>query len=162
MSKDLKQMQVAGGEEMKAVSGPASAPSVAIVKRKHWKIGVAPPSYVAALGLLLLALPSSQPAHALDAISLAGVSKAFETAAPAQDHPDQHAGRHGDRGPARIRPRPLVRPGNESADKADDYAGLRAYAAGLGSDQAGARNGPTRSSRPGRRPEGCEDAAPRS
>ena len=116
MSKDLKQMQFAGGEEMNAVSGPASAPSVAIVRRKHWKFGLAPPSYVAALGLLLLALPSSQPAHALDAISLAGVSKAFETAAPPK------ATRISMQGDTTI-------------------AALREFVQGLSSDQAGRQGG---------------------
>ena len=112
--------------------GPASAPSVDIVKRKHRKIGVPSPSYLVALGLLLLALPSSQPAHALDAISLAGVNKAFETAAPAKT---TRIGVQGDAAMAALREFVQGLSSNQ-ADKADDYAGLRAYAAGLGSDQA--------------------------
>jgi DmsE family decaheme c-type cytochrome len=99
------------------------------------------PSFAAAVGLLLLALPSSRPAHALDAISLAGVGAAFETAAPAKV---TRVAMQGDTAIAALRAfvKGLAsdQPTNVSADKADDYAGLRAYAAGLGSDQAAARN----------------------
>jgi DmsE family decaheme c-type cytochrome len=119
---------------MKAVMGPASAPSVG--NRKHWKFGVPTPARAAALGLLLLALPASQPAQALDAISLAGVNKAFETTAPAQT---TRISMQGDAAMVALRDFVQGLSSNQPADKADDYAGLRAYAVGLGGDQATTR-----------------------
>jgi DmsE family decaheme c-type cytochrome len=130
-------MQVCGGVEMKAVGG--FAPSVGIVSKTKWKAGISAPSLFTAVGLLLLALPSN-PAHAFDGISLAGVNKAFETAAPAKT---TRISMQGDAALNALRDfvqgLPSGQATNVAADKADDYSGLRAYAAGLGSDQAAAR-----------------------
>jgi DmsE family decaheme c-type cytochrome len=93
------------------------------------------PSFVTAIGLFLLALPSSQPAHAFDSISLADVNKAFATAAPAATK----ASMDGDSAVAALREFVQGLSSSQPADKADDYTGLRAYAAGLGSDQAAPR-----------------------
>jgi DmsE family decaheme c-type cytochrome len=122
---------------MRTVSGPASASAVGGITAKR-KISVASSSCAAALGLLLLALPSAQPAHALDAISLAGVSKAFETTAPANA---TRISMQGDTAIAALRDFVQGLSSDQAAaDKADDYVGLRAYAAGLGGDQTSARN----------------------
>jgi DmsE family decaheme c-type cytochrome len=133
-------MQVCGGVEMKTVGNPASAASNGAISRKKRRAGVAAPSFAAAVGLLFLALPSSRPAHAFDSISLAGVNKAFETAAPAVA---TRTSMRGDTAVAALRDFVQGLSANEaanvSADKADDYAGLRAFAAGLASDQASVR-----------------------
>jgi DmsE family decaheme c-type cytochrome len=114
---------------MTAVGNPAS--------RKPWKAGVAAPPLAAAVGLLLLALPSSQPAFALDSLSLAGINKAFDTAAPANT---TRISMQGDTAIDALRAFVGSLSSDRAvSDKADDYAGLRAYAAGLGSDQAPAR-----------------------
>jgi DmsE family decaheme c-type cytochrome len=103
--------------------------------RLKWKVGGSVPSFLAAVGLLL-ALPSS-PAHAFDSLSLAAVNKAFESAAPAVA---TKTSMRGDTAIAALREFVQGLEGaNVSADKADDYAGLRAYSAGIGSDQASAR-----------------------
>jgi DmsE family decaheme c-type cytochrome len=97
--------------------------------RGTWKVSA--PSFLAAVGLLL-ALPSAQPAKAFDSLSLAGVNKVFETAAT-------KTSMRSDTAVASLRD--FVRgldAASVSADKADDYSGLRAYAAGLGSDPASA------------------------
>jgi DmsE family decaheme c-type cytochrome len=134
MWKDLKQMQVAGGVDMKAVNGPAGA--LGVLGRGSRRAGV--PSLAAAVGLLMLALPS-QPAQALDGISLAGVNTAFETAAPAATKTSMH----GDTAMAALREfvagLSSAQPAAASADAVDDYTDLRAYAAGLGAEQASAR-----------------------
>ncbi len=133
MSKHL--MQVAGGVDMKAVGGPASA--LGLVSRRTWKAGVSVTSFVAAV--FLVALPASQPAQALDAISLAGVNKAYETAAPAAIKTTMR----GDTAVAALREFVQGLPSNTStatADTADEYSDLRAYAGGLGADQTAARN----------------------
>src|SRR5262249_26417642 len=134
MSKDP--MQVAGGVAMNAVAGPASAHG--FVSGRKSKAGISVPSFVAALGLFLLALPSSQPAHALDAISLAGVNKVFETAPPAKT---TRVNAQGDAALTALREFVGGLSQRQAADAAaaDDYAGLRAYAAGLGADRAAAR-----------------------
>jgi DmsE family decaheme c-type cytochrome len=133
----LKQMQVCGGVEMKAVGNLAGGPSVGVVSGRRWKAGVSAPSFLAAVGLLLLAIPASQPAKALDTLSLAGVNKAFETAAPAKA---TRISMQGDAAIAALREFVGNLSSSQAAsDKADDYAGLRAYAAGLGSDQVTAR-----------------------
>jgi DmsE family decaheme c-type cytochrome len=84
----------------------------------------------AALGLLLLALPAPQPAHALDAVSLADVNKAFATAAPAR------TGLKSDAALVALRNFVQGLSSDQAADvPADDYSGLRAYAAGLDGDR---------------------------
>jgi len=103
--------------------------------RAKSKVGISAPSLFAAVGLLL-ALPSSQPAHAFDSLSLAGVNKAFESAAPVATKTSMR----GDTAIAALRDFVQGLEGaNAATDKADDYAGLRAYAAGIGSDQASSR-----------------------
>jgi DmsE family decaheme c-type cytochrome len=134
MSKKLKRIQVAGGVDMTAVVGLVS--DLRGSGRRSRKSGASVPSFVAAVGLLLLALPSSQPAHALDAISIAGVNKAFETAAPAATKTSMR----GDTAVAALREfvqgLSSSQATDASADKADDYMDLRAYSAGLGADRA--------------------------
>jgi DmsE family decaheme c-type cytochrome len=124
---------------MKAVSGPVSALLVNEVRKRKWKTGLSSSSYLAAIGLLFLVLPGHpQPAHALDAISLAGVNSAFEATGPTaattkaslQDDAALTAIRDFAQG---LSPK---QPANVAAD---GYADLRAYASGLGGDQAGAR-----------------------
>jgi DmsE family decaheme c-type cytochrome len=103
--------------------------------RGKWTVGVSTPSFLAAVGLLL-ALPLSQPAHAFDSLSLAGVNKAFETAAPAVA---SKTSMRSDTAIAALRD--FVQgldTANVSADKADDYSGLRAYADEIQVAQAGA------------------------
>jgi DmsE family decaheme c-type cytochrome len=120
---------------MNAVGSPASAPSVGVVSGRIWKAGVSAPSFLAAVGLLLLAIPS--PANAFDSLSLAGVNKAFEAAAPANT---TRISMQGDTAIAALREFVgSLSSAQGAADKVDDYAGLRAYAAGLGGDKASAR-----------------------
>jgi len=125
---------------MKAVDGPAGIRSPDVIGRKQRKAAARLASCFAAAGLLILAFASSDPAHAFDAISLASVNKAFETTGPA------HTTRVSMQGDAAIAALREFVQGlssgqavNAAADKPDDYADLRAYAAGLGSDQAHAR-----------------------
>jgi len=125
---------------MKAVDGPAGIRSPDVIGRKQRKAAARLASCFAAAGLLILAFASSDLAHAFDAISLASVNKAFETTGPA------HTTRVSMQGDAAIAALREFVQGlssgqavNAAADKPDDYADLRAYAAGLGSDQAHAR-----------------------
>src|SRR5215831_18671660 len=111
-------MQVAGGVDMKAVGGSSSAPGVRVVNKSVCKAGVALPSFVAAVGLMLLALPASQPAHAFDAISLAGVNKAFQTAGPAVA---TKTSMKNDSAIAALREYAQGLSSNEAANAADDY-----------------------------------------
>src|SRR5690348_15471876 len=128
-------MQVAGAC-MKTVDGPASCLSCEIIGIRRRKAAAALRSCVAAAGLLTLGFASSEPAHAFDAISLAGVNAAFETAAPAKT---SRVSMQGDAALAALREfvqgLPSSQAATVSAAKADDYADLRAYAHDLGFDQ---------------------------
>jgi DmsE family decaheme c-type cytochrome len=124
---------------MKASWGAAGAPSVDVVRKNRPRAGAFSPSLVAALGLLLITFPSSQPAHGFDAISLAGVNKAFETTAAT---PTIQISMQGDAAIAALHEFAQGLASNQTvnvvADKADDYADLRAYATRLASEQASA------------------------
>jgi DmsE family decaheme c-type cytochrome len=84
---------------------------------------------------MLLALPASQPARAFDAISLAGINKAFDTAAPAVA---TKTSMKNDSAIAALREYAQGLSSNQAASGSDDYSGLRAYAAGIGAGQASA------------------------
>src|SRR5262245_63542374 len=106
---------------MKAVSGPVRASSISAI-RKKWKAVLSSASCAAVFGLLLLA-PASPPAHALEAISLADVTKAFETAAPTK--PTQVSAQ-GDTALVALRDFVQGLSSRQDADGADAYSGLRA------------------------------------
>ncbi len=117
---------------MKAVGRSASDPSAIVVSRRRRKGAASAPAFLAAVGLLWLALP--QPADAFDSLSLAGVNKAFETTATSATRVSMQ----GDTALAALREfaGSLSSSSQSPADTADPYAGLRAYVAELGSGQA--------------------------